>query len=157
MLHGIKLQIFEKKKVVGNIFNDEVFTCDMKFVGNGALDTSLEYICSFSIVLIFVHMYKVLKVPEVPSKLCTCEQISRKWEKSKCILVMGLSFYLNNNLWVSRLKRKDRKKMLGPTTPTFPLLIQPPLRIRSSSMILTLRRRSQTVPIHLHLLMRKIK
>jgi hypothetical protein len=49
MLHGIKLQIFEKKKVVGNIFNDEVFTCDMKCVGNGVLDTSLEYICSFSI------------------------------------------------------------------------------------------------------------
>lgn len=41
------------------------------------------------------------------------------------------------------------------TTPNNPtLLIKPPLRVRSSSMILTLRRRSMTFPIHLNLLMR---
>ena len=31
----------------------------MTFLGNGALDTSLKYIWTFSIVLMFIHMYNV--------------------------------------------------------------------------------------------------
>jgi hypothetical protein len=49
--------------IIFYIFNIVHVTCNMKYLGNGALDTSLKYIWTFSIVSIFIHMYNVSKVP----------------------------------------------------------------------------------------------
>ena len=67
MTHVIsqKFRKSNKPLVSNNVRNYHEFSgsiCNMIFLGNGALDTSLKYTRSFPIVLILIHMYNVLKV-----------------------------------------------------------------------------------------------
>lgn len=80
-------------------------------------------------------------------------------------ILWGIFYYLRRGLrlnffysdWISRTSRNHRfnfSHSLLPTTTTFSFHIKSPLRLRSSSMILTFRRCRMTIPICFHLLMR---
>lgn len=68
---------------------------------------------------------------------------------------LRLNFFHSD--WISRTSRNHRLNFphsLLPTATTFPFHIKSPLRLWSSSMILTFRRCRMTIPICFHLLMR---